>query len=459
MRLGSKMFPTKKGFLLTLPLETSHKASFVPASSFTTYAPVLKALQTNFSSKKQPMRHYNNRATVETTAEPNQEQYKQIAAEIDDNLFLYLKHHNETYQYLSDRLSCVEVRNHTLQILNINAKWSLFVNINQDTAKIIEDRVDAKLGSLAQQIMGFAWRMARYEKEEIEIAILRQRILAEKISEVTDEWEKRLLEISHNLLLTDNEIVALFNINSILRKYFIQLHEKKPLLTNEWSLIFQEPPLTWELDDMAIQEIEKIKGLDDSLETELAKGSKKITHQSTALKEHPKKGSEERNVYDPSNPYSSFYKLPWKNATSHLPIGTNIRKYSMNERWQVIIWDADTFHTVIVRKVDPELGDIAKLLVAKVKHLADLESKGEFSSVLNDKIFHDEMTNLNSQWNLRLKTLYKDGVIREHKIQGATTDEYVSIYNINLMIEKYYGGLHKLMEPEINTESSPYLMP
>ncbi len=178
------------------------------------------------------------------------------------------------------------------------------------------------------------------------------------------------------------------------------------------------------------------------------------------ISSHPRffssKVPSEKSSYDPNHPYRSLFKIIWKNATSGFPVLKGARKCRKNEMWWMIASEGENIYRSIVTKIDSELGDIANLIVAKANYLADMQREGLFSSILSDKIFHDEMSDLQYRWRLRLDILLKEKVISKNKIENPTSDEDTAVYNINIMIEKYYHDLYKLMEREDMTHNKGY---
>jgi hypothetical protein len=172
------------------------------------------------------------------------------------------------------------------------------------------------------------------------------------------------------------------------------------------------------------------------------------------ISSHPRlfssKVPNEKSSYDSNHPYRSLFKIIWKNAISDLPVLKGTRRCSKNEMWWMISSEGNESYRCITKKIDPDLGDIAKLIVANANHLADMEREGSFSSVLSvsDKMFHDEMSDLHYRWQSIVNKLLEEKVINKDKIENPTSDEDISVYNINIMIEKYYHDLYKLMEKE-----------
>lgn len=161
--------------------------------------------------------------------------------------------------------------------------------------------------------------------------------------------------------------------------------------------------------------------------------------------------SARKTLINEDRPFLSILKLLWKNCRSNLPADPNyIRTLDQHEYWGIIAYNANDCRKIIIKKIDPELGEIAGSLVAKAKYFEKIKLNNTFSSILSDKILHDQMVDLQTSWNARLKVLMKEKTISENVLINPSGDN-VAIYNVNLIIKKFYNDVYELMPQEFKS--------
>lgn len=78
--------------------------------------------------------------------------------------------------------------------------------------------------------------------------------------DVSTNWEERLHHaFKDHKKLSDDAIVALFNVNTMLRKYYMHIHHIFPMVDNEWTLMFHDKEESWKLNSNDIEAIDTIK--------------------------------------------------------------------------------------------------------------------------------------------------------------------------------------------------------
>ena len=75
-----------------------------------------------------------------------------------------------------------------------------------------------------------------------------------------------------------------------------------------------------------------------------------------------------------------------------------------------------------------------------------------FSIICSDRLFNDEITNLSSAWDAKLKILFKEKVINQYKVENPINNEDKAIYNINLILKKIHHDIYKFIKSEITNQ-------
>lgn len=178
-----------------------------------------------------------------------------------------------------------------------------------------------------------------------------------------------------------------------------------------------------------------------------------------SVREQSKEEKIVKSVIDPNHPFRSLLRIVWKNIRSGLPVSTNtIRRMNKEENWWMIAAETNRCQKIIARKIDPELGTIAKSIVAGAKHLASLDRNGALSTVQSDRIFNEELRDLLHLWGKRLETLLEKKVINESALNDPHGDD-IAVYNVNLIFSKYYSYINKIIEKENTDLRQPYILP
>ncbi len=152
--------------------------------------------------------------------------------------------------------------------------------------------------------------------------------------------------------------------------------------------------------------------------------------------------------FDEDHPYRSILKLLWKNIRSDLPVSTDtIRKLNTDENWWMIAAETNRCQIIITKKIDPDLGSIAKFLAGEAKYLASFDRNGTISTLQSARIFNEEFRDLVNLWEKRLEVLFKEKVIKESALIDPHGDD-IAVYNVNLIIKKYYNDVYELIPQE-----------
>ena len=159
------------------------------------------------------------------------------------------------------------------------------------------------------------------------------------------------------------------------------------------------------------------------------------------------KHTNERTLY-------SLFRVMWRSIRSDLPASTDtIRRLNKEEGWWMIAAETNRCQKIITRRIDPELGSIAKSIAAEAKHLASHEREGSLSAVQSDRLFNEELRDLIHLWNKRLDVLIEKKAIKKNSLSDPRGDD-IAIYNVNLIFSKYYGYINQIIEKDTEVKQS-----
>lgn len=166
------------------------------------------------------------------------------ALEASNNL-RNLRFNYNVLKQMSHQLHTLDNSKLSLKKLQLSSDWKTFVEVNKDANKIIQSEVDAELGEIARQAIGRASSLAMLEEADNLMCIVSSRNFTERFFDVAANWQETFIKVFQTKKeLSDDAVVALFNITTLLRKYYIQLHKLIPS-ANEWTLDFDVDERTY----------------------------------------------------------------------------------------------------------------------------------------------------------------------------------------------------------------------